>query len=160
MRLGIELVSLCELFIPAGSHFEARAVVNGVVQENTAGRDEYRTAATLKPGQRILATGRLNIWDSGLAPAHVLRVRPAYLVPVAIRPRDRIGFLLRTSIPYSQGEIQSSMAVRIVGESGRSHGELALSKPGVTVDWEGRGRFRVDMGGWPVFGARKGGETR
>ncbi|MGE5485249.1 MAG: hypothetical protein ACM3X4_09545 [Ignavibacteriales bacterium] len=160
MRLGIELVSLCDLLIPPGSHFEARVIVNGAVQENTAGRDEYRTAAAIKAGHRLVATGRLNIWDSGLSPAYVLRVRPAYLVHVAIRPRDRIGFLLRTSIPFSQGEIQGTTAVRIVGESGRSHGELALSRPGVTVDWEGRGRFRVDLGVWPVFGVRKGGEPR
>ncbi len=159
MRLGIELVTLAELFIFPGSHFEIRAMVNGAVLENTAGRDEYRTAAVIKPRQRLAATGRLNIWDSGLTPAYALRVRPAYLVPVAIHPEDRIGFFLRTSIPFSHGELQAAMAVRIVGESGRSHGELALSRPGVTVDWEGRGRFRVDLGEWPVFAVRRGGES-
>ncbi|MCR4398166.1 MAG: hypothetical protein NUV93_04305 [Firmicutes bacterium] len=155
MRLGIELTAVSELWVPPRSHFEVRITLNGTVLEETAGRDEYRTAARITPGQRICATGRLNIWDDSLAPAYVLRVRPAYLLPVDLRQRDRIGFLLRTSLAIGQGDLQRTIAARIIGAGRRPSSEVPLWRPEVRVDWEGKGRFRVDLCDWPCSARRE-----
>ncbi|NPV70940.1 MAG: hypothetical protein HPY55_09885 [Firmicutes bacterium] len=158
MRLGIELLALAETHVLPHTYFEVRVSVNGAAVEESAGRDEFRSPAYFRPGERLAATGRINIWDEDVAPAIALRVRPAYVVPIRLRPGDRLGLHILTSLPVDQGTLQACLAARVVGGSRKAHDHLPFSHPGVRVDWDRRGRFHVDFGQWPAFPTRKGGE--
>jgi len=149
MVVGVEVV--CEKSVPVldGNHFETMMRAGGEPLPQSRGHDEYRLNARILGGRRLAATGRCHVADVkkvplGLGPVEAAPAVPCH-VPHELASELSLDLSLSNPVLLSPGLVADHLGLAVIGERGRI-ACLPLARPDISVEWLGRGRFRIGFG--------------
>ena len=151
MKLAVELYSEKPLFIKENSFFKLGLRTGGLVLEDTIGIDRYKMASMALTGRRLGGTAREMVYDHSIFPSGLGsgEARPGAYVNVGEGSIKGMAVILETNLILDVGLLRDSMGLRLVNEAGKTY-DVPLARPDVEVNWDGRGRYVIPVGGFLV----------